>query len=359
MSNTNNNMQTQKSNSLHNIIEAAGKDRQPMLAPECSLETTTEGYMENYKNVLEDIRKQLDAKAESIHIILTGIDNDIYSIVFLSKCNGDVESNSKFGKFTSRDGESPELYYSRFYKMMNKLVRNQCDVTNNQINVQFLLQLQPKCKATNRNRGKAIVNSPQPTYDQAPAMVAEDNEMFKEKENDKLMALIYLSFKKVQHNNDYNVFANDTQHPKQPESINDTYPDEQGDNHNIIDSLDMSYNGENVDQDDDLAKERDLLVSLIEKLKCEIDDSKNHNKLLESANKTLVDKLKSEIEDFKNKNKHLESSNTHFKEANTELSKTNQLMFKDLKKFQAELDKYHDVNYTSKVEIEYAKAKGE
>ncbi|GKB48223.1 hypothetical protein Tco_0898976 [Tanacetum coccineum] len=34
-------------------------------------------------------------------------------------------------------------------------------------------------------------------------------------------------------------------------------------------------------------------------------------------------------------------------------------MFKDLKKFQAELDRYHDVNNASKVKIDCAKAKGE
>ncbi|GKE36466.1 hypothetical protein Tco_1459871, partial [Tanacetum coccineum] len=58
----------------------------------------------------------------------------------------DLETNLywEFGKFTSRDGESLESYYSRFYKMMNELVRNQCDVTNHQVNVQFLLQLQPE-----------------------------------------------------------------------------------------------------------------------------------------------------------------------------------------------------------------------
>ncbi|GJT79971.1 hypothetical protein Tco_1054313, partial [Tanacetum coccineum] len=55
----------------------------------------------------------------------------------------------------------------------------------------------------------------------------------------------------------------------------------------------MSTNGEEADQDDDdLARECDLLASLIEKLKYEIDDNKNHNKLLESSNKTLVDELK-------------------------------------------------------------------
>ncbi|GJV38088.1 hypothetical protein Tco_1410565 [Tanacetum coccineum] len=130
---------------------------------------------------------------------------------------------------------------------------------------------------------------------------------------------------KVQNDNDnYNVFANDREHPEQPEFVNDTYLEEQGDTNITIDSLDMSTNGETVDQDDDdLAKECDLLASLIEKLKCEIDDSKNCNKFLESSNKALVDKLK------------------------------------DLKKFKAELDRYHDVNYASKVAIDYAKAKGD
>ncbi|GKE77001.1 hypothetical protein Tco_1543121, partial [Tanacetum coccineum] len=135
------------------------------------------------------------------------------------------------------------------------------------------------------------------------------------------------------------------------------------DNENVfaIKSEHPDYDREQDDQDDNdnLAKERDLLDSLIEKLKCEVDDSKNRNKFLETSNKALVDKLKGEIEDFKTKNKSLESSNNHFKEANNEVSKTNQLMFKDLKKFQAELDRYHDVNYVSKVAIDCAKAKGD
>ncbi|GKB08919.1 integrase, catalytic region, zinc finger, CCHC-type containing protein, partial [Tanacetum coccineum] len=445
--------------------------------------------------------------------------------------------------------------------MMNELVRNQCHVTNHQVNVQFLLQLQPEWQRfvtlvkqsqelktvsyhklydilkqhqnevneiraerlvrtanplalSTRNRGKAIVTSSAPTYDPEPATVTEDEEMSKEKEIDKLMALISLSFKKiykptnnnlrtssntsranqdnsprinrgtgydnqravnvagarenvgtlvvqksgiqcynckeyghvsrecqkpkrvkdaayhkekmllckqeeagvqlnaeqadwkddtddesedqeleahymymaqiqevtpdpvdnsgpifddepmhkVQNNNDnYNVFAIENEHPEQPESSNHIYLAEQGDTNITIDSLDICYDRDQDDQDDtdDLDQERDLLASLIQKLKCEIDDSKNRNKFLESSNKALVDKLKGEIEDFKTKNKSLESSNNHFKEANNELSKNNQLMFKDLKKFQAELDKYNDVNYASKVEIDCAKAKGD
>ncbi|GJV69982.1 hypothetical protein Tco_1485491 [Tanacetum coccineum] len=108
----------------------------------------------------------------------------------------DLETNLywEFGKFTSRDGESLESYYSRFYKMMNELVRNQCHVTNHQVNVQFLLQLQPEWQ---RKGGKTIVTSSAPTYDPEPATVTEDEEMSKEKEIDKLMALISLSFKKI------------------------------------------------------------------------------------------------------------------------------------------------------------------
>ncbi|GJS70347.1 retrovirus-related pol polyprotein from transposon TNT 1-94 [Tanacetum coccineum] len=119
MSNSNINLQTQSSNALHNaIMEAGSKDRPPMLAPgnyvqwksrikryidtkpnselihyclqnppytyqwaektvpvaEGSSETTTERYMENYKNVSQDIRDQLNAEAEAVQIILTGID---------------------------------------------------------------------------------------------------------------------------------------------------------------------------------------------------------------------------------------------------------------------------------------------
>nr|GEZ94473.1 hypothetical protein [Tanacetum cinerariifolium] len=48
-------------------------------------------------------------------------------------------------------------------------------------------------QAATRNKGKAIVNSPQPIYDQEPSMVEDDDETSKDKEIDKLMALISLS----------------------------------------------------------------------------------------------------------------------------------------------------------------------
>ncbi|GJS17171.1 hypothetical protein Tco_0411643 [Tanacetum coccineum] len=254
------------------IMEAGRKDRPPILASgnyakktvpvaEGSSETTIKRYIENYKNISQDICDQLNAEAEAVQIILTGIDNDIYYTVDAcpNACKmwkaierlkqgesinvQDLETNLywEFGKFTSQDGESLESYYSRFYKMMNELVRNQCHVTIHQVNVYsyysttnhkaknevneiraerlarianplaLVAQQQPiyhhqnhptqntqysstRSQHSTRNRGKAIVTSFAPTYDLEPATVTEDEEMSKEKEIDKLMALISLLY---------------------------------------------------------------------------------------------------------------------------------------------------------------------
>nr|GEY66970.1 hypothetical protein [Tanacetum cinerariifolium] len=123
----------------------------------------------------------------------------------------------------------------------------------------------------------------------------------------------------------YNVFAIESAHPEQSKSIHDTYPIEQVEHNVIIDSLDMSYDREQIDQNDD---DNDL------------------------ANKR-------EIEDFKNKNKSLESSNNRFKEANNKLSEINNLLYNDFKKSQAELARCNDLEYASTVEIDCAKTRGD
>nr|GEU37153.1 hypothetical protein [Tanacetum cinerariifolium] len=469
-------MQTQTSNTLHNaIIEAGGKDRPPMLAPESSIQahmgrqgssiyegssvTTTERYIETYKNVSQDIRDQLNAEAKAVQIILTRIDNDIYSTV--DACPNACEMWKAI---------------ERFYKMMNVLIGNQYDVTNHQVNVQFLLQLQPEWQrfvtlvkhnqelktvsyhklydilkqhqnevneiraeriarnasplalvaqqqpvyhpqthpthytqnssnrsqqAATRNGGKAIVNSPTPIYDQEPSMVTEDDEISKDKEIDKLMALYSLSFKKIYkpiNNNlrtssntiianqdnsprihrgagydnkrlgnvvgaretvsmtvvqkyriqcynckEFGHVARECQKPKREKDVayhrkkmllckleeagillnaeqadwkddtDDESDDQELEAHYMYmaklqevtpDAADNSGPTfdikpvQRIDQNDDaddLENERELLASLIEKLKCEIDDSKNRNKFLETSNNVLVDKLKETI----------------------------------------------------------------
>nr|GFC04934.1 hypothetical protein [Tanacetum cinerariifolium] len=88
------------------------------------------------------------------------------------------------------------------------------------------------------------------------------------------------------------------------------------------------------------------------KLKCEIDESKNRNTLLETSNKVLVEKLKSEIADFKNKNKSLTDSNN-------KLSEEDDLLYTDFKKSKAELQRRNSIEYASEMEIECAKVRGD
>ncbi|GKE55831.1 hypothetical protein Tco_1495016, partial [Tanacetum coccineum] len=105
-----------------------------------------------------------ESEKEAIHLILTGIGDEIYSIIDACKTAHemleaierlqqgeslniqDVKTNLfwEFGKFTSHDGETIESYYTRFYKLMNEMIRNNLTVDKMQVNVQFLQQLQPE-----------------------------------------------------------------------------------------------------------------------------------------------------------------------------------------------------------------------
>ncbi|GJX75018.1 hypothetical protein Tco_0313613 [Tanacetum coccineum] len=303
--------------------------------------------MENYKNVSQDIRNQLDAEAEAVQIILTEIDNDVYSIVDVcpNACEmwkaierlklgesinvHDLETNLfwEFGKFTScRENQDNTPRTNKETGYDNQMAVN---VVGARKNVAREYQKPKWAKDATYHKEKMLLCKQEEAGIQlSDEQVDWRDDTDDEPEDQELEAhYLYMAkiqevsldaadnsgpvfdvdpLQKVQNNDDnYNVFANDIEHLEQSESINDTYPDEQGDNNITTDLLDMSTNGEEADQDDDdLARERDLLASLIDKLKCEIDDSKNRNKLLESSNKTLVDKLK-EIEDFKNKNKSL------------------------------------------------------
>ncbi|GJZ93485.1 retrovirus-related pol polyprotein from transposon TNT 1-94 [Tanacetum coccineum] len=368
MSNTNNTMQTQTSNAFHNVImEAGGKDRPPMLAPEGSSKTTTNRYMENYTNVSEDIRNQLNAEAEVVRIILTEPD-----MVAEDNALSKEKDIDKLMALIS-------LSYKKIYKPTNNNLRtslntNRANQDNNlrtrydnqravnvdgaRENVARECQKPKRAKDLAYHKEKMLLCKQEEAGIQLSAEQVDWRDDTDDEPEDQELEVHYLYMAKIQ---EVTSDAADNSGPilDQPESVNDTYLGEQGDTNITTDSLDMSTNGKEAEQDDDdLARECDLLASLIEKLNYEIDDRKNYNKLLESSNKTLVDKLKSEIDNLKNKNKCLESSLKNYKEANTKLANNNQLMSKDIDKFQNELAWYNDVNYASEVEIECGKAKG-
>ncbi|GJV47442.1 integrase, catalytic region, zinc finger, CCHC-type containing protein [Tanacetum coccineum] len=427
MSNSNTNLQTQSSNALHNaIMEAGSKDRPPMLAPG------------NYVQWKSRIKRYIDTKPNS-ELIHYSLQNPPYIYQWAEKTVPVAEGSSE--TTTERSQQST------------------------------------------RNRGKAIVTSSAPTYDPEPAMVTEDEEMSKEKEIDKLMALISLSFKKIYKptNNNLRTSSNTsrTNHDNSPRTNRETGYDNQrvsnvaGARENVGTPVvqksgiqcfnckeyghvsrecqkpkrvkDATYhkekmllckqeeagvqlNAEQADWKDDTDDESDdqeleahyMYMAQLQEVTPDpvdnsgpiFDDEPTHKRAVNVAGArenvefkllqiqlTILDQslmmrpiISNDIylteqgdtnitidssdicydraqddqdetddldqERFQNEEQNLESSNNHFKEANNELSKINQLMFKDLKKFQAELDKYNDVNYASNVEIDCAKAKG-
>ncbi|GJW67168.1 hypothetical protein Tco_0121592 [Tanacetum coccineum] len=90
---------------------------------------------------------------------------------------------------------------------------------------------------------------------------------------------------KVPYTAEYIVFAIETQHSEQPESINDTHVIEKDDSNVIPDSPNMCDNDNQVDQNVALA-------NLIANLKLDIDESKKIQKQLKKANASLTQELK-------------------------------------------------------------------
>nr|GFA28674.1 hypothetical protein [Tanacetum cinerariifolium] len=108
--------------------------------------------VETQTNMSPEKKDHFLAEKESIHLILTGIGDEIYSTVDACQTAQDiweaierlqqgeslniqdVKTNLfwEFGKFTSHDGETMESYYTRFYKLMNEMIRNNLTVTTMQ-----------------------------------------------------------------------------------------------------------------------------------------------------------------------------------------------------------------------------------
>ncbi|GKB62697.1 hypothetical protein Tco_0918883 [Tanacetum coccineum] len=132
---------------MHNNTMAAGsRDRPPMLAMRrySQWQSHFMRYVDTNPNG-EALRKCILQEKEAIHFLLTGIRDEIYSAIDAYKTGHDMwiaierlqhgESLNKkyvktslfweFSRFTSRDGESIESYYSRFYKMINEMYQKE------------------------------------------------------------------------------------------------------------------------------------------------------------------------------------------------------------------------------------------
>ncbi|GJU56390.1 hypothetical protein Tco_1230104 [Tanacetum coccineum] len=214
--------------------------------------------VETILNMSPANKAHFESEKEAIHMILTGIGDEIYSTV--DACNTahemweaierlqqgeslniqDVKTNLfwEFGKFTSHDGESIESYYSRFYKLMNEMIRNNLTVDKMQVNevnelraeriaknanpLALVATAQPhqdpyyqtskshksyaptsrtslptRSNATTRHKGKEIAKPITPPSESASEEDSDPEQAQKDKEMQKNLALIAKYFKKL------------------------------------------------------------------------------------------------------------------------------------------------------------------
>nr|GEU53515.1 Gag-Pol polyprotein [Tanacetum cinerariifolium] len=276
-----------------------------------------------------------EAKKEAIHPILTGIGDEIYS--------------TEFGKFTSHDGETMESYYTRFYKLMSQMIRNNLTIATMQVNIQFLQQLQPewsrfmtivkkqhKLDEVSYHNLRTSSNSSNKNVDTTPwykndnqsgqfgnqrmvnvagvrenlgsPVVQQSGIQYTSEEIDKQELEAHYSYmakvqkvptadsgtdskplEQVQNDVGYNVFANDLQYYEQSESISNTCLVEMDDSNVIPDSPDMCEDDIQNDQNDVESNDERVVLA---NLKLNVDENKKIQKKLNKANTTLAQELK-------------------------------------------------------------------
>ncbi|GJR64639.1 hypothetical protein Tco_0010704 [Tanacetum coccineum] len=149
---------------------------------------------EIYENTTLEKQALIDAEAEAVHMIMNGIGEFIYIHNVYTKLFWE------FAKFTSRDGETIESYYRRFYRMMNEMQTSDLDTISYHKLFDILKQYQNEVndiraerKAKNANLLTLIEvitasdNNSGPTYDTEPL---EKNAKEQEDEHVLLASLI-------------------------------------------------------------------------------------------------------------------------------------------------------------------------
>nr|GEV45579.1 actin-binding, cofilin/tropomyosin type [Tanacetum cinerariifolium] len=406
---------------MHNIMAAGSRDRPPMLAPgryaqwrsrfmryidtkdncealkkcleegpyvpstviilakhatETSETVEEHSEIETLANMYDANKAHFKAEKETIHMLLTGIRDKIYSTI--GACNTahemwiaikrlqqgkslnvqDVKTNLfwEFGKFTSRDGESTESYYTRFYKMMNEMISCNYIVKGKEIarpitplsesaseedsdpeqaqrdkDMQKTLALIAKYfkkiyKPTNnnlrtssnsrnkhvdtypryvkdnqigqfRNQRRVTVAGAKETECRKPKMVKDytyhKEKMLLSKQAEEDLGTDAEPLEKVQYDDEYNVFSNEKQHSEQPDFINNTCAVEKVDRNVILDSPDICDNDDQADQnDEEYDDERVALANVIANLTLDTKENKKILKQLKKANASLSQELK-------------------------------------------------------------------
>ncbi|GJU96228.1 hypothetical protein Tco_1320984 [Tanacetum coccineum] len=306
------------------IMETGSKDRPPMLSP---------GTYVQWKSKIQEKQALIDVEDEAIHIILTGINNDIYSTVDACDTAQEmwiaIERLKKCENINRQDVEKKLFcefgYIGKWNNRQKGKNENQRAVViagNRESVGQRMVQRTgiklPQGKDVDVQEGSSwgqlsaeeynrLIDSNEEPKDQE----LEAHHTFMENIQEVILDAVQDSgpsydtkpLGKVHTNDEYNVFPTDQHHTKQPKFINDTYVMVKDDKHVTPNSTDMCSNEGEVDQDAEKNNDERVLIStLIANLKHDIDEKKR-NKYLKQANMILTLELE--------KHKHF---HTNFKE---------------------------------------------
>ncbi|GJY82427.1 hypothetical protein Tco_0495803 [Tanacetum coccineum] len=313
---------------------------------------------ETYVNTTPKNIKLIDVEDGAMHMILNGTGDDIYSTVDACSTAREMwlaierlhqgESINKqdvktkffweFGKFISRDGESIESYYLRFYKMMNEMSASKEDSNpehaqrdkDMQKNLALIAKYIKNIYKPTNNNLRTSSNTRNKTVDTTP--ISGNDKKTRQFGNQRTMTIAnaretigptydYKPLEKLHSDDNYNVFATEKQHFEQPESINGTYMVETVDSNGTPDSLDMCDNEGHVDQNAEESKdERVLLASLIANFKLDTDENKKFQKQLKKANTSLTQDLEKSKQELEKNMQDLEKRKRDLKISKQDLS---------------------------------------
>nr|GEW83724.1 hypothetical protein [Tanacetum cinerariifolium] len=260
--------------------------------------------VETPMNMTPENKAHFEAEKEAIHLILTGLGDEIYSTVDACQTAQeiweaierfqqgeslniqDVKTNLflEFGKFTSHDGDTIESYYTRFYKLMNEMIQNNLTVATIKLK-RVKDSVYHKEKMMMCKQAEQCVSLQEKQYDWLANM---DEEVYEEelKAHYSYMAKIQVvptvdsgidsePLEQIQNEAGYNVFANDLQYFEQSKSVSNTCLVVTDDSNVIPDSPDMCEDDIQNDQNDvESDDEHVALANLIANLKLDVDENK-------------------------------------------------------------------------------------
>nr|GEU95540.1 retrovirus-related Pol polyprotein from transposon TNT 1-94 [Tanacetum cinerariifolium] len=264
------------------LVQAVAATDDSLVVPE---HTTLETPM----NMSPANKAHFEAEKEAIHLILTGIGDEIYSTVDACQTAQEIHKGVEIAKPITPPSEtdSEEDNNPKQAQRDNDMQKNLALITKT-VNV----------VGARENVGSPLVQQfrIQYTDEEIDEQELEAHYNYMAKIQEVPTADIGTNsepLEKVQNDTRYNVFSNDLQNSEQSESISNTCLVETDDSNIIPDSPDMCNDDiqndqNNIESDDKLV----ALVNLIANLKLDVDEIKKIQKQLKKANTTLAQELK-------------------------------------------------------------------